>query len=161
MKSSQPPLDARKYGWHYGDVVTLGFQKSGFVINSTPAYLEVAWMPDCVTERLGLAEAESLLRVAHAASLSPTSDKTNVEVLETMLALRKIEIAIRERVASCKTLVEAECINQQIQRCFNEEGCDWDKAHGDQLLQLAIEPSKVGILFKLQERMHRIVCRQH
>jgi hypothetical protein len=161
MATSQPPLDPRNDGWHYGDVVTLGFRKSGFIVDSTPEYLEVAWMPDCVTERLGQAETENLVRVAHAASLSPTGDKTNVEVLETMLALRKIEIAIKERVASCKTLVEADCINQQIQRCFNEGGCDWDKAHGDKLLQLAIEPSKVGILFKLQEWMHRVSCKQH
>jgi hypothetical protein len=161
MTTSQPQLDARKYAWHYGDVVTLGFKKSGFIIDSTPTYLEVAWMPDCVTERLGPAETENLLRVGHATSLSPTGDKTNVEVLETMLALRKIEIAIKERVASCKTRVQAESINQQIQRCFNEEGCDWDKAHGEKLLQLAIEPSEVGILFKLQERMHRILCKRH
>jgi hypothetical protein len=44
MTTSQPPLDPRESPWKRGDVCTLGFKKSGFVLNHTPEYLEVRWM---------------------------------------------------------------------------------------------------------------------
>jgi len=131
------------------------------VIDSTPTYLEVAWMPGCVTERVPIGEVDNLLRVAHAESLSATGDKTNVEVLKTLLALHRIQASIAARIANCNTDAEKESTNRLIQRSFDKEGCDWDKAHKDKLFQLAIEPSTVGLLFKLQERIHRLSCNRH
>ena len=161
MATSQPPLDPRKYPWHCGDVVTSGFKKSGFVLESTPDYLEVMWMPGSITERVGAAEADDLVRVAHAASLAATGDKTNAEVLRDILALHRIETALRDRIASCKTEAEKESVNLLITRSFAKDGCKWDRAHSMELFTLAVKPSDAGLLFKIQERIHRLSCKRH
>jgi hypothetical protein len=158
---SQPPLDPRKYPWHRGDVVTLDFKKSGFVLGSAPNYLEVMWMPSSVTEKVEASETGNLVRVAHAASLAAKGDKTNLEVLEDMLALHRVEAAIRDRIASCKTEADKESVNRLIARSFATDGCKWDKEHKGKLFELAITPSSVGALFKLQERIHRLSCKNH
>lgn len=161
MTTSQPPLDPRKYPWNFGDIVTAGFKKSGFVLDSTPDYLEVMWMPESITERVSKADADNLLRIAHASSLAEKGDKTNLEVCQEILALHRIETAVRDRIATCKTEEEKEFSNLLINRSFAKDGCDWDKAHGAKLFELAVKPSSVGIIFKLQERIHRLFCKRH
>jgi hypothetical protein len=161
MATSPPPLDPQKYPWNRGDVVTSGFKKSGFVLDSTADYLEVMWMPGSTTERIAKADADNLLRVAHAGSLAPKSDKTNLELLMDLLALDRIKVAVRDRIASLKTEAEKKSVDLLINRSLANDGCDWDKAHHAKLFDLAIKPSSVGTLFKLQERIHRLFCKRH
>jgi hypothetical protein len=141
--------------------VTLGFKKSGFIHDPTADHLEVVWMPDCIFERLSVADAENLLRVAHGASLSESGQKTNLQGMEEMLALHRIETAVRERGASCKNEAEKKSLDLLIKRCFATDGCEWDKAHSGELFHLAVKPSEVGLMFRLQEKVHRLFCKRH
>ncbi|MGO9589845.1 MAG: hypothetical protein ACLP3K_07345 [Candidatus Acidiferrales bacterium] len=163
MATSRPPLDPRKFPWHRGDVVTRGFEKNGFVLDATPEYLEVMWQgPGHNTERLTLLEADNLVRVGHASSLSAGDEaKTNLEVLETLLALDRMKEAMQRRMSTIKTKEEETTVNSLIQRSFDKEGCAWDLAHRAQLFRLAVEPSNVGWMFKIQERLHRRSCKRH
>ena len=159
--TSHPPLDSRKYPWHRGDVVTLGFKKSGFVLDSTPEYLEILWMPETQVERLGPAQADDLLRIMHGASMSPGGSKTNAEVLDVVLALDSVGTALEDRMRTVRTEPERELIDSLISRVFATEGCDWDRAHQGKLWALAVKPSEVGLLFKIEERIHRMFCKKH
>jgi hypothetical protein len=161
MQEVQPPLDPRKYPWHRGDVITNNFTKKGFVLGSTPEYLEVLWMTEHSTQRLTPREADDLLRVAHGSSLSATGDKTNLEALEAILALNRIKATMQRRMTTIKTKQEEESVNLLIARSFDKSGCGWDIAHREQLFRLAVEPSSVGMIFKAQERLHRLFCRRH
>jgi hypothetical protein len=76
--------------------------------------------------------------------------------MEELLALHRIETAVRERAASCKTEAEKKSVDLLIQRSFANDGCDWDKAHSAELFRLAVKPSEVGPIFRLQEQVHRI-----
>ena len=97
------PLDPRKSPWKRGDVVTLGFEKNGFVLNYTPEYLEVLWMgSDGTVERVPTEQVENLLRVAHADSLSPDGSKTNLEKLKATQGLHQTSELIKQREKSFK-----------------------------------------------------------
>lgn len=163
MTTSQPPLDPRKHPWHRGDAITHSFEKNGFVLDATPEYLEVMWVvPGHTIERLTLFEADNLLRFGHASSLSASDQtKTNLELLESMLALDRLKETVKRRMSTIKTKREEKAVNSLIQRCFDDKGCPWDITHRAELLQLAVEPSGVGLIFKLQERLHRLSCKRH
>jgi hypothetical protein len=107
MTLSQPPLDPRKTPWKRGDVCALGSKKGGFVLDYTPDYLEVRWMPEGVIERLTGGQAESVIRYAHADSHTAGDGKmTNLEALETIEALTVVEEAARERSKTIKSEAE-------------------------------------------------------
>ncbi len=156
MSTSQPPLDPRKYPWRRGDVCSLGGSKSGFVLDHTPEYLEVRWMPEGVVERLTHGDAESVIRHAHADSISPGGKGTNLEALETIEALTRIEDAIRERMKTVKNETEKKELDVLIKRSFNPE-CAFDRKYSKELAALAIAPHEVGWFWKLRERIHRVV----
>jgi hypothetical protein len=154
------PLDPRKSPWKRGDVVTLGFEKNGFVLNHTPEYLEVLWMgPDDTVERVPTEQVENLLRVAHADSLSPDGSKTNLEKLKARQALQQIRDLAEQREKSFKNERERRQADAFVRRSFATGGCAWDKTNSAELLRLALEPDNVGVIFKLRERLHRMICR--
>jgi hypothetical protein len=156
MSTSQPPLDPRKYPWRRGDVCSLGGSKSGFVLAYTSEYLEVRWMPGGVVERLTDGDAESAIRYAHANSISAGGKGTNLEALEAIEALTRIEDAIRERMKTVKNETEKKELDALIKRSFNPE-CAFDRKYSNQLAALAIAPHEVGWFWKLRERIHRVV----
>jgi hypothetical protein len=156
MTASQPSLDPRKTPWKRGDVCTLGFKKSGFVLNHTPEYLEVLWGPDRIVERLTGGDAESVLRVAHADGPTADATMTNLEALETIEALNNIEDACRERMKSVKDEAESKELARLIDRAFQPK-CAFDRKHSTMLAALAIKPDEVSWYWKLRERIHRLV----
>jgi hypothetical protein len=155
------PLDPRKSPWKRGDVCTSGFKTNGFVTNATPECLEVLWMPEHTVEQVPAGQMDDLLRVAHADSLSAGNTQTNLEVLAVIESLDRIQVAITDRAAGCKSEREKEELNVLIRRSFAKDGCAWDRAHAADLFALAVEPHNVGIVFRLQDRAHRLFRKRH
>src|SRR5712672_3132117 len=156
MSISQPPLDPRKYPWRRGDVCSLGGNKNGFVLGHTPEYLEVRWMPEGVVERLTDGDVESVIRHAHAESISPGGKGTNLDALENIEALTRIEDVIRERMKTVTSETEKKELDALVKRSFNPE-CAFDRKYSNQLAVLAIDPHELTWFWKLRERIHRIV----
>ena len=154
-------LDPRKSPWKRGDVCTSGFKKSGFVLNHTAEYLEVRWMPDGGIERIPTEDADDLLRVAHADSLSPGGQRTNLENLESIEALSRIEDGIRERMKTVKNESEKKELDRLTRRIFASDKCEWDTKHQGKFFQLIVEPQNVGPIFKLRDRIHQSFCKRH
>ncbi len=149
------PLDPRKSPWKRGDVCTRGFRMAGLVARCTPEYLEVRW-PDCV-ERIRADEIESLVRLAHADGPSASGERTNLETLVTLEALEHIgTLAKNKKFKNAREKSEADNF---IRRAYAPNGCYWDKKNSTNLTQLALEPEKVGLVFKIQERLHRVFCK--
>jgi hypothetical protein len=149
------PLDPRKSPWKRGDVCTLDFKKNGFVVDCTPQYLEVRWMSGSGIERIPAEDIDQLLRVAHADSLGPDGDRTNLQFLEAVESLSHVQDLLAERIRTVKDESEEEELNRLTRRIF--AGCEWDKKHAAELLALLLEQD-VGVVFRLRERLHRIFC---
>jgi len=132
MTTSQPSLDPRKTPWKRGDVCSLGSTKSGFVLDYTPDYLEVRWMPKGVVERLTDGDAASVIRHAHADSSSPSGKMTNLEALETIEALTHIGDVCRVRMKSIKSKAEKKEVGMLIDRSFNPK-CSFDRKYSTKL----------------------------
>jgi hypothetical protein len=150
------PLDPRKSPWKRGDVCTLGFEKNGFVVDCTPQYLEVRRMPGSGIERIPAEDIDKLLRVAHADSLGPDGDRTNLQFLEAVESLSRVQDLLAERIKTVKDENEKEELNRLTRRIF--AGCEWDKKHAAELLALLLERKDVGVVFRLRERLHRLFC---
>src|SRR6267378_1626290 len=118
MPTPQPSLNPRKIPWKRGDVCSLGPTKRGFVLDSTPDYLEVRWMPEGVVERLTDGDAASVIRHMHADSISASGKMTNLEALETIEALTRVEEVSRERSKSIKNEAEQQEVDMLIKRSF-------------------------------------------
>jgi hypothetical protein len=158
------PLDPRKTPFSRGDVVTRGFKLAGLVTEVTSSYLEVRWNKEGnegndTIERIPAAEMDNLVRVAHADSLSAGGDQTNLQSLEGIEALERVTIAMRKRMATIKTPREKAEVDSLVTRAFAKDGCPWDRKNGARIFQLAVEPNNVGMLFKIQERLHRGFCK--
>lgn len=156
MAASQPSLDPRKTPWKRGDVCGLGSSKSGFVLNHTPEHLEVLWGPNGPVERLTGGEKESVIRYAHADSFSAGVEMTNLQVLETIEALNRVEEAVRDRSKSIKSEAEDKEVTALINRAA-QPTCEFDRKHSASLFALAVKPGEVSWYFKLRERIHRVV----
>lgn len=149
------PLDPRKSPWKRGDLCTRGFRMSGFVVSCTPEHLEVRW-PDCV-ERIPADEIDSLVRLAHADGSSPSGEKTNLETLLTLEALERIGTLARNRkFKNARQKAEADNF---IRRAHAPDACYWDKENAINLTRLALEPEKVSLVFKIEERLHKVFCK--
>jgi hypothetical protein len=149
------PLDPRKSPWKRGDLCTRRFQIAGFVVSSTPEFLEVRWK-DCV-ERIPADEIDSVIRLGHADGPSPSGEKTN---LETLLALETLEhIGMLTRNRKFKNAREKTEAENFIRRAYAPDACYWDKKNAINLTRLALEPEKVGLGFKIRERLHKVFCK--
>ena len=160
------PLDPHKTPYTRGDVVTRGFKKDGLVTAHTPTYLEVRWNEagnegNDEIERVPTADIDTLVRVAHADGLSPGGKQTNLESLEAIESLERVRALAIERMKTIKNPQEQLEVNSLIARANATDGCDWDKQHYVGLMKLALELWNVGLIFKLQERAHRMVCARH
>jgi len=149
------PLDPRKSPWKRGDLCTRGFQIAGFVVSSTPEFLEVRWK-DCV-ERIPADQIDSVIRLAHADGPSPSGEKTNLETLLALEALEHIGALARNR--NYKNAREKTESDNFIRRAYATNGCHWDKKNSTNLARLALEPENVGLGFKIQERLHKLFCK--
>jgi hypothetical protein len=146
--------------------VTRGFEIAGLVTEYTPLYLEVRW---CDTdgegknkiERIPAAEIDDLVRMAHADSPSATGTGTNLEALKALEGLDRLRILTAERTKTIKNPREQAHVNSLVTRAHATDGCDWDKKHYVLLMKLALEPRNVGLIPKLQERLHRVFCKRH
>jgi hypothetical protein len=157
------PLDPRKTPYTRGDVVTRGFKQAGLVTECTASYLEVRWNKEGneghdKIERVPTAEIDDLVRVSHADSISPGGDKTNLQALEAMEALERISLGLRNRMATIKSPAEQAEVDNLVKRAFANR-CPWDIKNQARLLQLVMDPNSVGMLFKIQERIHRAFCK--
>jgi hypothetical protein len=127
----------------------------GLVVSSTPEFLEVRWK-DCV-ERIPADQIDSVIRLAHADAPSASGEKTN---LETLLALETLEhIETLARNIKFKNAREKTEADNFIRRAYATNGCCWDKKNSTNLARLALEPEKVGLGFKIQERLHKAFCK--
>jgi hypothetical protein len=156
MTTSHPSLDPRKTPWTRGDVCTIGFKKNGFVLNYTSEYLEVRWMPRGGVERIPAEDIDNLLRVAHASSPTADGKNTNLETLEVIESLSRVEAAITERMKTVKNENEKKEFDSLIKRSFDPQ-CAFDRKHTGLLFDLAIAPQTVSWYGKLRERFHRLV----
>ncbi len=151
---------SRESPWKRGDVCTRGSETVGFVVSYTPDYLEIRWHSrsggDNI-ERVPAAGAVDILRLAHADAPSPDGRGTNLHSLEVIESLEAIEEGIRNR--TFKNDRDKRESDDLIRRSF-ATGCVWDTKHQAQLITLAIKPKEVGIVFKIQERLHRPFCTQ-
>lgn len=159
----QPPrsLDPRRYPWKRGDICTRGFEKNGFVLSHTAEYLEIRWMgKDEGIERVPTEDVDSILRVALADSLGP-SGIPNTEACEAIEALSRIEDGIKERMKRVKNENEREELDALTRRVFATNKCAWDEKHSAELFLLLLEPKKVGVAFRIRDKIHRASCKQH
>jgi hypothetical protein len=149
------PLDPRKSPWKRGDVCARGFQMAGLVVSCTPEFLEVRWK-DCV-ERIPADEIDSVIRLAHADGPSASGERTNLETLVTLEALEHIgTLAKNRKFKNAREKTEADNF---IRRAYAPDACYWDKKNAIYLTRLALEPEKVGLRFKIQERLHKVFCK--
>ena len=151
-------LDPHENPWMRGDVCTKGFEKVGFVVSYTSGHLEILW-PNGV-ERVPSDEVDDIRRMAHWDSVPPGGQKTNLETLESLEALEILSNALSNALTdrAFKNEHEKAEVDNLIKRSFATDGCEWDKKHSTQLLTLALYPERVGIVFKLRERLHRSFC---
>jgi hypothetical protein len=161
-----PSLDPRKSPYKRGDIVTLGFNRVGLVREFTPAYLEVRWNDEGneghdKIERIPTADIDNLVRVGHADGLYPGESKTNLQMLEDIESLERVRALTVERTKTIKSAREQAHVNSLITRAHAKDRCDWDKQHYVLLMKLALEPWNVGLIPKLQERLHRVFCKRH
>jgi hypothetical protein len=147
-------LDPLENPWKRGDVCTRGFGKVGFVVRYTPGYLEILW--PIGVERVPADDVDNIRRMAHWDSVPPGGQRTNLETLESLEALETLSNALENR--TFKNDHEKRELDNLIRRAFATDGCEWDKKHSTQLLTLALDPERVGIIFKLRERLHRYFC---
>ena len=160
------PLDPRKTPYTRGDVVTRGFKQVGMVTDYTPAYLEVRWNDEGnegndKIERVPMERVDDLLRVAHADTLFSTDGQTNLQTLNGIEALERIQVGIRNRIKTIRSPAEQAEVDGLVKRAFASDGCAWDKKNQGQLMHLIVEPQSVGAFFKIRERVHRMFCRHH
>jgi hypothetical protein len=149
------PLDPRKSPWKRGDVCTRGFQMAALVASCTPEFLEVRWK-DCI-ERIPADEIDSVIRLAHADGPSASGEQTNLDTLLAVEALENIEnLAKNRKYKNAREKAEADSF---IRRAFAPNGCYWDTKNSTNLTRLALEPEKVGLVFKIQERLHKVFCK--
>jgi hypothetical protein len=156
--TTSPSLDPRKSPWKRGDVCSLGFERSCFVLDHTPEYLEVLWMDEGGVERIPTDAIDSLLRVAHADGLGPDGLRTNLEYLQVRQGLDFLQHGIAERTKATKSEKGRQELDRLVRRIFSEGKCKWDARHRGELTTLLADPGSVGIAFKIRERIHRIVC---
>jgi hypothetical protein len=156
--ATTPSLDPRKSPWRRGDVCTRAFEKSGFVIDHTSEYLEVRWIKEETIERIPTLEVDNLFRVAHADSLTPDGQRTNLESLEAIETLDALQNAIAGRMKTLTTDREKEQADHLVRRIFSRGQCEWDARHATQLTLLLTGPQNVGVVFRIRERIHRIFC---
>jgi hypothetical protein len=150
------PLDPRKSPWKRGDVCTRGSETAGFVLSYTSEYLEVRWNGHDGIEKVPTHEIDDILRVAYADGVSPSGHGTNLESLEAIEALERIRNAATNR--TFKTDRERSAADDLVRRSSATDGCAWDKKNSNRLLTLALHPETVGVIFKLHERLHRLLC---
>jgi hypothetical protein len=155
--TTSPSLDPRKSPWKRGDVSTLGFKRTCFVLSHTPEYLEVRWGDNGV-EKIPTDAVDSLLRVAHAESLGPDGRRTNLEYLQSLETLDFLEHGMTERVKTLKSDKEKKELDRLVRRIFSEGQCKWDARHATQLTMLLAAPQNVGTAFRIRERIHRFFC---
>jgi hypothetical protein len=155
---TQQPLDPRKSPWKRGEVCTRDFKTVGFVLSSTPEYLDIRWNGHDGIEKVSEREVDDILRVAHADGPSLAGDGTNVQTLDTLEALERVRNAAESR--TFRNEHEKRKADNLIARSFAKDGCAWDKRNSNQLLTLALQPETVGVTFKLLERLHSLFCSQ-
>ena len=135
---------------------TLGFTKNGFVLKHTAEYLEVRWMANEGIERIQTEDIDSVLRVMHADDLSPDGKRTNLQSLEALESLSRLNDAVTQRMKTVKNENEKKQLDALIKRSFGPE-CKFDRKHANLLFDLAIDPQRVSWYWKLRERLHRFV----
>jgi hypothetical protein len=153
-------LDPRKSPWKRGDVCTRDFKTPGLVVSHTSDYLEIRWHGSSGRDNIEIVpadEVDDILRVAHADGLSSGGRGTNLHSLEAIEALEAVGEAASNR--TFKNHSEKREADDLIRRSF-ATGCVWDKKHQVRLITLALKPEEVGIVFKIRERLHRLVCSQ-
>jgi hypothetical protein len=154
-----PPSDLSKDLWKRGDVCTQDFKTFGWVLCYTPHCLAVRWASGTV-ETFSAGAMDGVLRVGHANSIGPAGGhETNLELLEVFEALDRVETASRNRKP--KNDREQRELDNLIRRHFYaKDGCNWDKRHSASLYSLALWPETVSVIFKLRERLHRLLCKR-
>jgi hypothetical protein len=157
------PLDPRKTPYTRGDVVTRGIKLAGLVTEFTPTYLEVRWSKEGnegndQTERVPTDEIDNLLRVAHADAHFSAEGQTNLQTLNSLEGLDRIEVDLRNRQATIKSPAEQAEVDNLVKRAWGDK-CAWDTKNQANLLLLIIDPDNVGMLFKVRERIHRAFCK--
>jgi len=128
---------------------------AGLVASYTPEHLEVRWK-DCV-ERIPADEIDSVIRLAHADGPSANGEQTNLETLLALEALEHIGTLTKNR--KFKNAREKSEADNFIRRAYATSSCYWDKKNSTNLARLALEPEKVGLGFKIQERLHKVFCK--
>src|ERR1039457_161639 len=151
--ATSPSLDPSKSPWKRGDVCTRAFEKPGFVLNHTSEYLEVRWSDDSI-ERIPSDAMDSLLRVGHADSFGPDGRRTNLESLQSLEALDFLQHGMTERIKTLRSEKEKKELDRLVRRLFSEGQCKWDAQHVAQLTILLTAPQNVGIVLRIQERIH-------
>jgi hypothetical protein len=157
------PLDPRKTPYTRGDVVTRGFKQFGMVREYTPAYLEVRWNKEgnegnAKIERVPTERIDDLLRVAQADAFFSADGQTNLQTLNGIEALERIQEGLRNRMKSITSPAEQAEVDGLVKRAWGDK-CAWDRKNQANLLLLIIDPDNVGMLFKVRERIHRAFCK--
>ena len=109
-------------------------------------------------ERIPANEIDWLTRFAHADSMSPEGDRTNIRVLESLEALDLVQKSLAERIKTPMSEKESERLDRLVRRIFAENQCAWDAKHAGMLLALLASPKDVGAVFKFREWIHRFSC---
>jgi hypothetical protein len=112
--ATPPSLDPSTTPWKRGDVCTRSFERNCFVRNHDPESFEVRWMPDGTIERIPAEEIDNLLRVAHADSLGPDGQRTNLQYLEVFETLDFLERGVNDRMKAIKSDKERRALDRLV-----------------------------------------------
>ena len=113
---------------------------------------------DSSIERIPAEDVDNLLRVAHADSLGPDGQSTNLEYLQAFETLDFLEHGVKDRMKVLKSDKEKRVFDRLARRVFAERKCNWDTRHASELLTLLAAPQNVGFVFRIREGIHRIFC---
>ncbi len=82
---------------------------------------------------------------------------TLTEILEKSEILLELKQAINQRLVYCseEEWLKVETLSNRVL----EPACKWDRKHRLMLYALAVAPDQVSWIFKLRERVHRLLHR--
>ena len=88
--------------------------------------------------------------------MSEEQDKSVSELIQEQRSLIRVRNAIAQRIANVRSEEEKREINALMKRSISPQ-CSFDRKHTKLLLDLAIDPPRVNLYWKLRERWHRFI----
>lgn len=144
--------------WHRGEWIIRGTE-NGFVksdLCDADEYLTVHWQSG--VEKIRRSRLHEIRKATkeESAKAEKSGALPTLKALEIIEGMDHLETLMAERRRTIKSQREQRRVDDLIRRGFADPcECGWDKRHADMIVLLALQPDKVGWLFKIRECLHR------